>query len=243
MRKAKQGTKALFTLRDMIITGKLAAGARLVEAGLVERLRISRTPIRAALARLAEEGLLEKTGGGYSVRGFTEQEVRDSIHLRGTLEGLAARTAAERDPPAAALAKARSCIAELDPILKSRTLSQADIERYIAINETFHATLVDMADSFVIRRAIEQACALPFAAPTAFFMGHRDIGDVWRMVFISQEHHRAMLDAIEKSEGARAEAIAREHAELALDAMRLVLEVGFGARRLPGLKLLVGGAG
>ena len=242
MRRTKEGTKARISLRDVILSGKLPAGERLVELALVERLRISRTPIRAALARLAEEGLLEKTGGGYSVRRFTEQEIRDSIHLRGTLEGLAARMAAERGARPDALARARKCIVELEPILKSKHVSQSHIAGYLSINEAFHAAIVDMADSFVIRRALEHVCALPFASPNAFVMARRELGDIWKVMFMAQQHHRAILEAIEKSEGARAESVAREHAQLALDALRLVIDASAEAKRIPGFKLLLASA-
>ena len=50
-----------------------------------------------ALVRLEEEGLLEAIpSGGFMVKAFSERDILDSIELRGTLEGLAARFAAER---------------------------------------------------------------------------------------------------------------------------------------------------
>ena len=86
--------------------GELPGGARIAELTLVEKLGVSRTPIRAALMRLEQEGLLHRLpGGGYAVRTFSETDVADAIELRGTMEGLAARLAAERGvapaPPAA----------------------------------------------------------------------------------------------------------------------------------------------
>ena len=49
-----QTIKALMGLRELILSGEIAPGERLVEVNLVERLDVSRTPIRAALIRLAE---------------------------------------------------------------------------------------------------------------------------------------------------------------------------------------------
>jgi GntR family transcriptional regulator, vanillate catabolism transcriptional regulator len=94
---SSQAVKAQQRLRELILAGQLPRGTRIAEMALVNRLGMSRTPIRAALMRLGEEGLLQSLpGGGYAVRTFSEREVADAIELRGTLEGLAARLAAER---------------------------------------------------------------------------------------------------------------------------------------------------
>ena len=90
-----QAVRALLRLREMVLAGELPAGSRIAELAIVEKLGVSRTPIRAALMRLEQEGLLESLpGGGYAVRSFSERDVVDAIELRGTLEGLAARLAA-----------------------------------------------------------------------------------------------------------------------------------------------------
>ena len=78
-------------LRAAILAGELPGGARIAELTLVEKLGVSRTPIRAALMRLEQEGLLEALpNGGYAVRTFSERDVSDAIELRGTVEGLLA---------------------------------------------------------------------------------------------------------------------------------------------------------
>src|SRR5689334_25350938 len=80
------------------------------ELPLVERLGVSRTPLRLALATLEHEGLLELLpGGGYAVRGFTRSDIDDAIELRGVLEGTAARFAAERGLSRETLAAMREC--------------------------------------------------------------------------------------------------------------------------------------
>jgi DNA-binding GntR family transcriptional regulator len=87
-------------LRELILSGQLAPGERLSEPSVAERLGASRTPVRATLVRLAEEGLVEVIpSGGFAVKSFTEQEIHDAIDLRGTLEGHAARLAAARRAP------------------------------------------------------------------------------------------------------------------------------------------------
>ena len=82
-------------LRAMLVEGRIPPGAKLNERELCGLLRVSRTPLRIALATLAHEGLLEPLrGGGFVVRSFTRADIADGIELRGVLEGTAARFAA-----------------------------------------------------------------------------------------------------------------------------------------------------
>ena len=84
-------------LREMMLSGELPGGSRIAELAVVHKLGVSRTPIRAALLRLQQEGLLEALAhGGFAVKTFSERDIADAIELRGTLEGLLARLAAER---------------------------------------------------------------------------------------------------------------------------------------------------
>src|SRR6187431_2190456 len=86
---ASQAVKAQLRLREMILAGELPSGTRIAELAIVEKLGVSRTPIRAALMRLEQEGLLQALpNGGYAVRTFSEGDVADAIELRGTVEGL-----------------------------------------------------------------------------------------------------------------------------------------------------------
>src|SRR5690554_4658921 len=89
--------RAVIELREKIVSGEIPGGTRLFEVSMAESLNISRTPVREAMSRLAEEGLLDRArGGGFTVRTFGFADVVDAIELRGVLEGTAARLAAER---------------------------------------------------------------------------------------------------------------------------------------------------
>ena len=85
--RARQSQRALMGVRELVISGEIGAGSRLSEVALAERLGISRTPLRAALARLAEEGLVEAIpSGGYAVRSFAREDVVGG-HRRGPVLG------------------------------------------------------------------------------------------------------------------------------------------------------------
>ena len=112
-----QTVRVQLRLRELILGGELKPGARIAELTLVERLGASRTPIRMALVRLQEEGLLEALPhGGFAVKDFSESDIHDAIELRGTLEGLCARLAAERG--------VSTCLLYTSPSPRDRTRSR-----------------------------------------------------------------------------------------------------------------------
>ncbi len=126
-------------LRDSIVTLRLAPGARLTEVELGRRLGISRTPVRAALLRLQQEGLVETRGakrsGRVTVAPMTAADMRELFLMVGALDGVAARLAAELpEPPRRAVASAASAInARLRALSGSgaadiRAAQQLDIE-------------------------------------------------------------------------------------------------------------------
>ena len=233
-----QAVKAQLRLRELILAGELAAGARITELAIVERLGVSRTPIRAALVRLEQEGLLEALpGGGYAVRVLSENEVSDAIELRGTLEGLAARFAAERGATGSAVAEARACLDRIDGLLAQPALDDEAFERYVEWNRQFHQLLYLLAGSAVLLRELERVVRLPFASPSGFVVQQANSPQARDMFVVAQDQHRQVLDAIERREGARAEAIMREHSRLAQRNLRAAM-AGTGTPPMPGVRLI-----
>lgn len=239
-----QTVTALLHLRELILSGALPPGERISELSVVDRLGVSRTPVRAALARLEEEGLLEPIpSGGFAVRAFVVDEIRDALELRGTLEGLAARLAAERGVTLPALAETRRLLDGIDRLIGARQIAAADFATYIALNEQFHARLVDFAGSAVVARQIGRVMALPFASPNAFLEAQGTLPEARAILTLAQEQHRAVLDAIENREGTRAEAVMREHARLARRNLQLALGNAEALQRVRGGALIRHGLG
>ena len=223
-KEASQSLKALLGIRDLILRGHFPVGERLSEVPLAEQLGISRTPVRAALARLEQEGLLEQSpSGGYLARAFTIDEVMDAIELRGVLEGTAARMAAERGVDPHKLAEITRVVAAIGEALDPDP-ADMDFERYVERNDEFHRLLAGLAGSETIRREIERTTRLPFASPSAFLEKQEDVLPFRASLTGAQAQHRAIIEAIEFREGARAEAIAREHARLARRNLEYVLK-------------------
>jgi len=233
-----QAVKAQLRLREMILAGELPGGARIAELALVERLGVSRTPIRAALMRLEQEGLLQALpNGGYAVRTFSERDVADAIELRGTVEGLAARLAAERGVAGVVLAEARACLAEIDALLEESALDDEAFTRYVALNQRFHNLLAEMAGSPVLLRELERVVNLPFASPSGFVVVQANTPRARDMLVVAQDQHRQVLEAIERREGGRAEAILREHSRIAQRNLREAVQ-GQHLAQMPGVRLI-----
>ena len=236
---ASQTVKAQLRLRELIVGGELAPGERVPELALVERLGVSRTPVRTALQKLLDEGLLDALpGGGYAVKAFSESEVHDAIEVRGTLEGLAARLAAERGAPRSLLAAARACLQGIDALLAAPALDEAAFSAYVEHNGRFHELLAQMAGSAVVQRQVERAAAMPFASPNGFVLVRSTGVQARDVLVVAQEQHRAVLNAIEAREGARAEHLMREHARIAHHNLREALDNRQALQRVPGAALI-----
>jgi GntR family transcriptional regulator, vanillate catabolism transcriptional regulator len=228
--------RAQLQLREMILSGELSAGARIAELSLVERLKVSRTPIRAALMRLEQEGLLQALPhGGFAVRTFSEREVAEAIELRGMVEGLAARLAAERGTAPVVLADAKAVLEQIDLLLQSSALSEEDFSAYVQLNQNFHNLLGELAGSELLSREMERAASMPFASPSAFVVLQATSPKARDMLIVAQDQHWQVLQAIEQREGSRAESVMREHSRLAQRNLRDAVR---GASSMPGVQLI-----
>ncbi len=142
IKRQSLGQEATQLLRKMLLNGHFNAGERLVEDGISKELGISRTPLREALHRLAQEGILEKrTGGGYILRQLQRTEIEDAIHIRAMLESHAANLATMRcnNEQKKALRK------NLNNFRKANEKDKK--EQLVELNEEFHSILREAAHS------------------------------------------------------------------------------------------------
>ncbi|KQT64386.1 MULTISPECIES: GntR family transcriptional regulator [unclassified Aureimonas] len=239
-KRDSQTLKAELGVRDIVLGGRMTPGERLSEVALAGMLGVSRTPLRAALSRLEQEGLLELIpSGGYAIRSFTTTDVFDAIELRGVMEGTALRLAAERGVPAARLAQLRSLVGVLDKTFTER-LEDMQFERYVELNAEFHALLALLPGSETMRRELARVAQLPFASPSAFLEKQGDVPAFRQSLVFAQRQHHDMVHALEQREGARAECLGREHARLARRNLEFVMgEDRSLIRKVPGLTLIV----
>jgi GntR family transcriptional regulator of vanillate catabolism len=200
-------------LRRLISDGHYAAGARIGEEAVAERLGVSRTPVRLAFRTLAQEGLLQPAGKrGFAVRAFSPADVLAAVEVRGVLEGLAARHLAERGVDADRRVQLEACIAEGDAVLSRGRLTDADIARWSAMNARFHAAIVDAQGTRVIADALARNNHLPFASADSITVRRDALDREHDKLRFAQMQHRLVVDALLAREGARVDALMREHA-------------------------------
>jgi DNA-binding GntR family transcriptional regulator len=193
------------SLREEILEGRIAAGEALTECAVAQKLGVSRTPIRAALKRLSEEGLISLTPNrGAVVVGVDGEDLVGIYEIRMRLEGLASRAAAERISSE-----------ELKRLSDSVELA----EFYISKNDTEHLKELDTEFHGIIYRAsgnrlLHKTLSELHGNITAYRRLSLSSGDRLEK---SVKEHRDILDAIASGDGERADRLTSLHIEAALE--------------------------
>jgi GntR family transcriptional regulator of vanillate catabolism len=216
------------TLREWIIEGKYGPGQRLQEVLLATELAVSRTPIRDALRTLAtEELLLYSPNRGYIVRGIDVHDVLHAYDVRGALEGMACRVVAERGVDAATEARFRELIASGDEVFNSLRWTEAEQAQWRQLNVDFHFAIVHAARNRHLDPMLRQIRRFP-----RMFDARLDPKtDFYQKVYTRSQRLRAhhehisLVEAIMRREGARAEALMREHVYRNREVLRSSLDV------------------
>ncbi|MFA5488924.1 MAG: GntR family transcriptional regulator [Candidimonas sp.] len=194
------------TLRDWILQGDFQPGERLEEIRLAQKLGVSRTPVRAALATLGNDGLLEhQPKRGYSMRVYSFEEIIGAYEVRAVLEGLACRKAAQRGLSNEAVSKLKQCLADADEILACGRLRPEDHQPYQQINIDIHNTILEAANNSWVTRFTTQAQTTPFASDRIMLWDDYDI------IYRSHGDHHRIVDALIGRDASRAEMLMREH--------------------------------
>lgn len=193
-------------LRSALMSGEFAAGERLHEIKLTEKLGVSRTPVRAALQKLASEGLLDYAPNrGYAVRAFPVGEIVSAYEVRAVLEGLAARLTAERGLTDDERVTLETALRDGDELLAKNPITNDHRSAYSRINAMFHETIHAVAGSRILTDMINLCQKVPVSSPrnvVAF-----EERDVRRR---HDDHHR-IFEAILGREPWRAEMLMRDH--------------------------------
>lgn len=214
---SKPGQRVLVALRKMIAAGEIAAGERVFEVTVAEALGVSRTPVRIAFRTLEQEGLLVQYGArGYQVRKVSEEDIAGAIEVRGVLEGLAARQFAERGVSEEELAALRQCLAQGDEIFAKGHVTEDDLQLYHDLNMRFHQIILMGSGNPAIAGALQRNDHMPFASVTALAVDCDNLKDEFRRFDYAHMQHHSIVDALACGQGARAEALMREHANATL---------------------------
>lgn len=194
------------TLRAAIFAGEFQAGERLHEVKLTARLGASRTPVRAALQKLASEGLLDYTPNrGYTLREFSISEVISAYEVRAVLEGLAARLSAERGLDVKEIATLQQALRDGDDLLRNGQITDDHRAQYSRMNACFHETIHASAGSRLLNETVYLCQQVPVSSPR--YIVAFEERDVRRR---HDDHHR-IFEAIIGREPWRAEMLMRDH--------------------------------
>ncbi len=237
-----QQNRVLVQLRDLILKGEFVPGERLAEIPLAEKLGASRTPVRLALTSLEHEGLIEQSpSGGYQMRRFTSQEIADAIRVRGVIEGFAARLLAEDGAPRQLLRELHECLDEGDRVVNKPAMGLDDYAAYVQMNDRFHKLIMQGCANSALQRVMEMLDRQPFASPSAMLPMQSSMEEGQQWMKIAHRTHHALVQAIERGQGSRAQALGEEHVEIARMNLDYALErPELAAELMPGLRLVAG---
>ncbi|MGW5237491.1 GntR family transcriptional regulator [Monashia sp. NPDC004114] len=196
-------------LRSAILKGELQPGQQLVEANLAEWAGVSRTPIREALRRLQQDGLIARTERGMVVKERSPEDILDIYDTRLVLEGFAGRTAADRRTDYD-LRAMRKWLEQGDKVTSdSQGLVEANLGFHASIwRATHNESLIDVLERLNLHLARYPETTLAVAGRWAEARGE----------------HRELVDAIEARDGDRAEEIATKHFAEARDIRLTIFE-------------------
>jgi DNA-binding GntR family transcriptional regulator len=194
--------QAAQSLREEILSGVIASGARLGEAELATRLQVSRTPIREALTRLAAEGLVElQPHRGARVATWSTAELREIFELRLRLEPYAVRLAVPKLGP--------EQLDELQELAESMLRTgkpgrRQDLGPIVEANRRFHGLFIEVAGTAPLAAALRGV--------THAAVVHQNFHDYTPEALLrSLHHHVEMVAAARAGDGDWAEAIMRAH--------------------------------
>jgi DNA-binding GntR family transcriptional regulator len=202
-------------LRQAVIDGRLAPGARLIERELTEMMSVSRTVVREALRQLETEGLIAIIPNkGPVVRALSHDEASDLYSIRAVLEGLAARLFVEH----ADAARVKSLAQALDIV--AGAYERGDAQEVLETKNKFYDELFAGAGSETLSSMLNTLHARIWRW-RALGLSHPQRSD--QRSKQSVKNLRALLAAIRKRDADAAEKITRGEAQLAAaEVMRLI---------------------
>ena len=184
-------------LKLEILSGKLPSGSRLGEIALAERLGVSRTPVREAVQRLAQDGLVEVFANrGAKVKTVSAADVEDVYAVREVLDGLAARLAATHRT-SAQLETMRAALHKLEQA------DASDFELQIAADLEFHASIASASGNLALTATLR---GLSEGVARVKLLTKR-----YNQSAQTQTAHQNLLHAIQTGDASAAEHIAKAH--------------------------------
>lgn len=199
---ASDSQLAYETLKHRILAGQYKPGTQLKEEPLAETFGISRTPVRAALRRLVEDGLaVAESGKGVHVAAWTQWDIEEVFQLRLRLEPFCAQLAAERRSEQA-LKTLRQSNAQMHEAIQAGGPRMADLTQ--AANRVFHQTLLQASGSHRLQSILATMIDMPIVIRSFHLYSREEMQQ-------SLSHHQDLTVAVQDRDGALAHDIMQLH--------------------------------
>ncbi|MBS0241167.1 MAG: GntR family transcriptional regulator [Proteobacteria bacterium] len=199
LRKRSLSDELVPLIRDMIVGGELAPGAKIPEQAIAERFGVSRTPLREALKALAAEGIVTlHTNRGATVATISAEQVGELFPIMGALEALAGELACQR-----------ASDADIRRIRQMHERMQTHYRRrergpYIKLNQAIHEALFEIAGNETLTQMYR---ALMLRIHSIRYIARKS-PDRWRE---AMDDHEAIVEALEQRSGKRLARVLAEH--------------------------------
>jgi len=208
-------------LRNAILNGEIAQGARVIEAQIAKALDISRAPVREAVNRLLQEGLLEtRTHHGPSVIRMTLEKIRWLYDLRAAIEALAIGDVV-RQGDKVDIALLHAAVAKM-----KRYAAKKDLIRLVQTELDFHRSLCELAGNpyiLQVSNIIDAQVRMALTIDNANYPNLKDVAD----------EHEPIIAAIEAGDADRASAYMKAHILSSLKAIEGAAKSGGTRKRAP----------
>lgn len=179
------------TLREAIITGELKSGERLMEIKLANEMGVSRTPVREAIRKLEQEGLVYLNARkGAVVAPINSKDLKDVMEVRGVLESLACQLACSNTD--------EENLKELERMNQDiqKAIEDGDDEKVARLDARFHDRICEFSGNAKLVRILSSLKEHIFRYRLDY------ISDLNNKNIIIEEHNRIIQDMYRKNEKA-----------------------------------------
>jgi DNA-binding GntR family transcriptional regulator len=205
--------EAYTSLKKSIVDGVYQPGQRLRALRVAHELKVSRTPVKEALVRLEQEGLISREqGSGFIVRGLSVREILNLYRVREVLEIEVARQAFPKLTPAA-LDAMRDALNEADALLAQRRYPD-----FLRASRKFHDLITAQTGNSVLQEILSNLGSRFWSIGTVVVSRHAQRADE-----IRRENH-AILDAMGGGDLKAVERAVKAHVKGAANAVRFFVE-------------------
>lgn len=208
---------------DLITKGEIKPGERIKDSEWATKLGVSRTPVREAIRKLSQEGLLtELRTGGYELRRFTPRDLRHLYRCRAALEAAAVREVVQ--------AGSQAVVKAVEQVVNDtdEAIAKADLKRGFELNTKFHSTIVDACENTFIKEMLSSLQRMiKFYRGNALNKAQESIEEAevyLERLKIKQAHHRAIFNALAAGKEELVVKLMNDHVAATVDDLTGALE-------------------